>query len=187
MHTSTLVIGATGMLAEATVYLAEKSEQLTFTARSPQSISRLTKALDGAAARCRGLTLDWNDETKFIAQLAAYLDEHGYPSLTVAWLHNDCLGPKIATLLAKHSKHSTFYQVRGSAAAKPGSGSLTTGNQFSPSDGLEYNEIILGFEIDGNTSRWLSNSEISAGVISAIDSCDSVSVVGVVDPWERRP
>ena len=191
MHTSILVIGATGMLVEATAQLAERCELLTFTGRRSQSISRMNSVLDDAAARCIGLTLDWNDERKFMDQLMAHCDVYGYPSLTIAWLHNDSLGPKIAASFAQQIAPTTFYQVRGSAAAKPGTDASTASEQFSKDaagdQGLAFHQIVLGFKLDESGSRWLSNSEISAGVIAAIDNRDSISVVGVVDPWALRP
>jgi len=187
MHACGLVIGATGMLAEATISLSARCDLLTFTAQSSQSISRMSKVLEHTNARCIGLTLDWNEETKFLARLAAHCDEYGYPSLIVAWLHDDRLGAKIATFFAMHGERTKFYQIRGSAAAKPGTGTAVIADQHLSYKNQDYHEIILGFELEPSGSRWLSNSEISAGVISAIDSGDSVSVVGVVDPWASRP
>jgi len=187
MYESVLVIGATGMLAEATAWLAERSESLTFTARSSRSVSRMNKTLANTTARCSGLALDWDYETKFISRLAAHCDESGYPSLTVAWLHNGLLGTKIARLFAEHAGMTTFYQIRGSAAARPGTDPLLYTDLLSSHPGLEYHQIILGFKIEENGSRWLSNAEISAGVISAVAAGDSLTLIGVVEPWEMRP
>ncbi|MFT4713729.1 MAG: hypothetical protein ACJAXW_002697 [Candidatus Azotimanducaceae bacterium] len=46
----------------------------------------MTKVLDDRTAQCIGLALDWNDEMKFINQLAPYCGKFGYPAHTVAWL-----------------------------------------------------------------------------------------------------
>jgi hypothetical protein len=50
-----------------------------------------------------------------------------------------------------------------------------------------YSQVILGFVLDGNSSRWLTNDEISAGVIKAIEQPEEISIVGSIEPWERRP
>jgi hypothetical protein len=39
----------------------------------------------------------------------------------------------------------------------------------------------------GSGSRWLTNQEISAGVIRAVDGDAPLSMVGVVEPWSARP
>lgn len=187
MYKSVLVIGATGMLAEATAWLAERSEFLAFTARSSRSISRMNEALCNTAANCMGLILDWNDETKFLKRLTAHCDESGYPSLTVAWLHDGRLGPAIASLFAERTDGTTFYQIRGSAAARPGTDPLRYSELLSEHAGLDYHQIILGFKIEESGSRWLSNAENSSGIISAIETGDPLSTIGVVDPWGMRP
>lgn len=53
--------------------------------------------------------------------------------------------------------------------------------------GVEYREAILGFVREGHSSRWLTHSEISAGVLAAVDSARPRTVVGVVEPWSERP
>ena len=47
--------------------------------------------------------------------------------------------------------------------------------------------VQLGFVLDGCTSRWLTHKEISNGVIQAIKSENNKTIVGTLEPWDRRP
>lgn len=51
-----------------------------------------------------------------------------------------------------------------------------------------YHAVILGFVLlPGGQSRWLTNSEISQGVLDAIAAEAKRHIVGTVEPWSRRP
>jgi len=52
---------------------------------------------------------------------------------------------------------------------------------------IDYQAVVLGFVVDNGASRWLNNDEISAGVLSAIDSEKPVAIVGTVEPWSAKP
>lgn len=52
---------------------------------------------------------------------------------------------------------------------------------------IRYHQVILGFVRQGNRSRWLTDAEISAGVIAALQSDQRDSIVGIVEPWPLRP
>lgn len=53
--------------------------------------------------------------------------------------------------------------------------------------GCSYRQIQLGFVIEGAHSRWLTNKEISDGVIDAIKKANKIQTIGQIDPWEKRP
>jgi hypothetical protein len=48
--------------------------------------------------------------------------------------------------------------------------------------GLRLQQVILGFHVGSEGSRWLKNSEISAGVLAAIDTPRSITIVGKSSP-----
>ena len=54
-------------------------------------------------------------------------------------------------------------------------------------DGIRDSQAILGFVVEGGRSRWLTDAEIAAGVLAAIDGDEDPSVVGTVRPWTMRP
>jgi len=102
----------------------------------------------------------------------------------LAWLHDDSLGTRIAETISKSRQKCQFFQVRGSAAGAPGNANL---NDVNFSQYILYHQIILGFHLEKDRSRWLSNTEISDGVLTAIDNASPVSIVGTTSPWSRRP
>lgn len=54
-------------------------------------------------------------------------------------------------------------------------------------ENIRYREIILGFVLEGDRSRWLTDAEISAGVLAAVDADQPRYIVGTVRPWHLRP
>jgi hypothetical protein len=93
----------------------------------------------------------------------------------------------VAQELAHTGEPSRLLHVRGSAAADPSC--LPRPGLDAVPEPVRYNEVILGFIVEGerSRSRWLANSEISGGVLRAIESDAARSIVGTVDPWEMRP
>jgi hypothetical protein len=50
-----------------------------------------------------------------------------------------------------------------------------------------YRSILLGFVLEADGSRWLSNKEIGEGVIKSIEEDIKDMVIGIMEPWEKRP
>lgn len=51
----------------------------------------------------------------------------------------------------------------------------------------DYHQVQLGFIIENNRSRWLTNEEISNGVINCIEVKSERFIVGTLTPWDKRP
>lgn len=182
MYRNTLIIGATGMMAGVAGYLAKDAQLVSFTARTAKSIDRLSATLN-PLVRNVGLQLDWNQKNDLLASLSKHCKQEVYPDLVVAWLHKDRLGPEIIAELSI-GQNIDFYQVRGSAAANP---VKSTKLEIPMIKGLSYHEIVLGFQIQDGRSRWLTDAEITAGTIDAIENKPKKKIIGVVEPWEMRP
>lgn len=182
-----LVIGGTGMLAGASRALAERCDVLTSVARTERSLRALDETIAASGCIHHTLALDWSSPDVFLTALAGHLDQVGAPSLVVAWLHQDRLGPEIARCVGAAGGPLEFVQVRGSAAANP----ATEGERVADSDlippNVTYRQVILGFRMEDAGSRWLTHREISDGVLAAIDGPQPTQVVGTVTPWDRRP
>jgi hypothetical protein len=82
-----------------------------------------------------------------------------------------------------------MFQVLGSAANDPAHPwRLDLARQVA--DGLPdcaLRQVVLGFQIEGGRSRWLTDAEISEGVLEAVRLDRPYSVVGVTEPWNARP
>ena len=59
--------------------------------------------------------------------------------------------------------------------------------EFAAGRRLPETDLALGFQLEGERSRWLTHEEISSGIIEALERQASRSIVGVVEPWEMRP
>ncbi|MDQ0861348.1 short-chain dehydrogenase [Bacillus sp. V2I10] len=49
-----------------------------------------------------------------------------------------------------------------------------------------YRSILLGFVLEADHSRWLTNKEIGEGVIKSIEEDIKDMVIGILEPWEKR-
>ena len=185
IHDHIMVIGGTGMLKNASIVLAGRCEHLTSVARTSRSLAALNKEIHKKGIRHSLLQLDWNS-SDFLDELVSYINRKTCPALVVAWLHRDSLGFALATRLSEICTNEIiFYQIFGSAAAHEPATSNTVSSTLDSS--VQIRSIILGYVIEDGTSRWLTNTEISAGVIASIDSGKERSIVGTVDPWSERP
>lgn len=175
------------MLKQASVTLATSTHILTSVARTKTSLEAMGAALAGFNGTHHRLQLDWDHRHDFLDSLSAHIQRIGTPSLVIAWLHNDLLGPEVARLVSSKNGLCDFFQVRGSSGAESPDGIQEFAKLFDGLPGVSFHQIILGFVKTSSGSRWLRNSEISEGVLGAVDSGAPLSIVGVVEPWEDRP
>ncbi|MBT2690712.1 hypothetical protein J7I93_21465 [Bacillus sp. ISL-47] len=47
--------------------------------------------------------------------------------------------------------------------------------------------VILGFREETGRSRWLTNNEISDGVMNAVKKGKELYITGEVETWDQRP
>jgi hypothetical protein len=82
-----------------------------------------------------------------------------------------------------------YCEVLGSASADPAKPERLAAWQalFRPLPAPSLRLAVLGFVIEGGHARWLTNDEISAGVLRALESADPVTIIGTVTPWGARP
>lgn len=185
MKQHTLIIGGTGMLAPTSIYLAGHCEVLTIVGSNPHSLESFNKKLNPSRCKKHLLNLDWSQPKNFIRRLTTHTENIGAPNLIIAWLHTVHSGPALAVALSDKTQSSEFYHVCGSDMAKPNNPQrldLTT----IPAN-VGYHQITLGFHVDTNSSRWLSQQEINQGLQHAIATKQTNTVVGTTKPWSLRP
>jgi hypothetical protein len=176
------------MLANAAIALAPRCRELTLVAGRRRSLTRLEKQIEKKPSVAIHLVAkDWAKRRSFLDAIKRHVKKVGAPTLTIAWVHDDELGPELAKMLADPDAPSTFIHVRGSRSAlddrKPAS--FLKGKRVPPN--VTYRQVILGFVVEGPESRWLTHPEISAAVLAAVESETPVSVAGVLEPWSARP
>lgn len=187
MQQHTLIIGGTGMLAEVGLSLAARSEMITLIARTEKSLSLLRQRMPASVKRLHLLSLNWAQRVVFLNSIRTHVSEVGFPSLVIAWVHDDTLGPELAAAVSDPDVPCRFFHIRGSQAADPTTraDSVLTDNEIPAS--VRYHQVILGFNVSEARSRWLSDAEICTGLLSALRSDDRIFVVGSIEPWSARP
>ena len=187
MYGHILIVGGTGMLKKTSIALAGMCKTLTSVARTRESLAVLNEALAGTGLVHHMLMLDWTTPATFLASLSDHVNRVGEPSLVLAWIHDQELGPRIASAVCPSKGRCDYYQVRGSAAGDPVAPIVPNKKPATLQTGMCFHEIILGFHIDAKGSRWLHDHEICAGVTAAIQRGDQRAIVGTVVPWSARP
>ena len=179
MYSHAVIIGGTGMLRAASIQLAGQSRQLTSVAHTRQSLNALDGALPEGHGAHHRLTLDWSEPEAFIKAITQHLESTEQPDLVVAWVHNTQLGVRLAASLGK--RNVQFFHVIGSAAANPAKVAAQARGCAQLPRTVAYHQVILGAVRQGAGMRWLTNSEISGGVLAAIHAQQARFVVGTLD------
>jgi len=175
-----LVVGGTGMLREATLALARRWATVSV-------VARRADRMPGRPPSINPLPLDYRDTEALAGALRRAMEQHGPIRLAVCWIHSTAPGalPAVAAVLGGSGEPCRLFHVCGSAAADPTRLPRPALDPLPPN--VSYRQVILGFQIEGERSRWLTHSEISQGVLQAIADDAEYRVVGVVRPWDRRP
>lgn len=165
-----LTIGCTGMLEEASLQLAEQFEVVSVVGRNQDKLKSIKQKKRNVETIC----FDYF-ESGFIENLEKQAQEYGSFSCVVAWIRSKRahLHSSIRTLCK-----GNYHMVLGSSHYRPGSedGELE----------LDCNRVILGFKVENGKSRWLTDREISQGVIESVISGVDIQV-GQIEPWSLRP
>ncbi|MDB4894267.1 MAG: hypothetical protein JWN15_529 [Firmicutes bacterium] len=167
------------MLREASLGLARTFDTVSVVARHADALA--------ASSGINPLSLDYSDSAALTRALRQAVETHGPVSLAVCWIHSTAPGALglVAQELARPGEPARLFHVRGSAAADPSR--LPRPGLDAVPEPVQYREVILGFIVEGERSRWLTNSEISSGVLRAVASDAARSIIGTVEPWHMRP
>jgi len=175
-----LIVGGSGMLAGLCRALLGRCDTLSVMARNENRIRAIAPSV-------HPLVCDYNDSGAADAALAADKEAHGAPDLVVAWVHGRA--PQLRRRLAEAvAQGGRFVQVLGSAHGDPARPDrLDDMQRRAESLPIVYQAVVLGFAVEGAGSRWLTNEEISAGVLRALETGASPAAVGTLQPWSARP
>ena len=114
----------------------------------------------------------------------AAIEKNGAIDIVIAWIHSNA--PKALKVIAKemsaNQKPWELFHVLGSS-----SDLNKVKKEITVSGNCSYFQIQLGFIIEEERSRWLTNEEISKGVIEAINRKNNLVTIGQVKPRKLRP
>jgi hypothetical protein len=154
-------------------------------------LSLLARRASRAGLPGRGYDCDYYDEAAFTAAMDLAIAREGPVDLAVAWFHTLKIAAprRLAERIGAMEWPGRLFQVLGSATADPAYPERLD-RAAVVGDGLpscRVRQVALGFKIEGDRSRWLTDAEISHGVLAAIRADARYSVVGQVEPWSDRP
>jgi len=177
------------MLRGVVLWLAEEGWTVSVIARGRGRLVALEAAAAPLEGGVRSLPVDYRDDQALHAALKSEIERVGPIELAVCWIHS--VAPRalgiIAAILRAQPTSSRLFRIRGSASRDPSIPDPDDALLSKADSRPEYRRVILGFEVDGSSSRWLMDSEISSGVIQAIADDAPSTVVGTVQPWSARP
>lgn len=181
MSKKALVVGGTGMLKDVVRWLVEQGYLVAVVGRNRERFERVLQGLSQPET-ADYIQLDYHQTHELRAAMEALLLRNGPLDLVVSWIH--LTAPEalstIQMALSRQEQEWRLIQVCGSGAWKKPP-------QIVPTANCQYRRVILGFVLEGNSARWLYNQEIAQGVVNAIRNDQPLSIVGVVEPWEKRP
>lgn len=163
-----LVIGGTGMLRAVCLGLATQGWRVTVVARSHRRLASLAQE---AAGGVFPLSADYKDDAALALAVRAATAARGPVGLVVAWIHSDApraLGV-VASMVGGGREACRVFQVVGSGG----------GAEWAEVSGVAYRRVVLGHVVEPSGARWLTDGEIVAGVMGAIEGDRPESVVGV--------
>lgn len=179
-----LVIGGTGMLSNTSLWLVRNGYHVSVIGRNESRMESLIRKTTNPSF-ITPVLVDYSDTERLQKELRATIERNGPIELVVAWIHSyaehalDLISKEISDWSNGQWK---LFHVLGSSKNL----SEVLDNVKIP-DSAQYHQVKLGFIIENNRSRWLTNEEISQGVIDSIQKGQSISVVGTIEPWEKRP
>lgn len=163
--THALVVGGTGMLRGVSEHLARRGA-VSVVGRSERVLSMPVHPI----------RVDWSDTAALERALRDAVASWGPIRLAVCWIHSTAPEAPfvVARAAADEASPVEYVQVFGSSADTEMAPKEEWRRRLSAWPGIRYRRVILGRHGD----RWLTNEEISAGVIDALSRPEDVVQVG---------
>lgn len=178
-----LVVGGTGMLSEVTLWLISQGYHVSIIARNAERMDKLVKRA-GTKHHVTPLLVDYTDGKKLQEKLKNTISKNGEIDLVVAWIHSYAT-EALSIIIDEVSNRKHRWQLFHILSSR--SNTETIREHIAIPHFCTYYQVQLGFIIDDSCSRWLTNEEISSGVIEAIKKKENVATIGQVEPREKRP
>jgi hypothetical protein len=158
------------------MYLAKEGYSVSVIGRTAAKFERLKES--SPSNTIFPIQVDYNSEALY-TEIDKAIAERGPFDLIVSWTPNY----RALEQICKMNEQATLYRlihVKGSRRYFDDEEIIIPAN-------CKYEKVFLGFVMEGNTSRWLTNEEISNGVIQQITSIGDERIVGQLIPYSARP
>lgn len=170
------------MLGGAVEDLVKKGNKVTILARSMDKYQSMLAKHGLKPEEVDFLAADYFNRDALVQVLDEHIKTNGPFDQAVIWMRRTAIESldAVMDILSRNSGDVDVFRVNGSAAAQ-----TTLPYKFHQT--INMHHIILGFKIENGESRWLTNDEISEGVISALTTGIPLTITGVIEPWDKRP
>jgi len=177
------------MLRDVSLHLASEGYDVTVVGRDERKLQFLQQEAAALPGNIRPRRLDYRVTPMLKSKIMDDLRIAGAIELAVTWIHSDApeAPEAIADVVAMGKRPCKLYDVLGSAFYNPTAETSNRDEIIRNHQSIAYNPIYLGFILEADSSRWLTNEEISSGVIEAIRSGAVDTTVGVTSPWDKHP
>ncbi|MCM3361229.1 short-chain dehydrogenase [Niallia sp. HCP3S3_B10] len=178
-----LVVGGTGMLSGVSLWLLEQGYHVSIIARNSDRMKNLIEQTD-LDSHVTPLFVDYSNHDELQKKVHATINKNGAIDIVVAWIHSTA--PNALNIIAKEVLISKseweLFHVLGSS-----SDLNKIKREVTMPTGCSYYQVQLGFVTEGSRSRWLTNKEISDGIIEAIKKKKKILTIGQIEPWDKHP
>ena len=178
-----LVVGGTGMLSDVSLWLVDQGYHVSIVARNPERMEELM-GKTVSSEKITPLFVNYTNEEKLQEQISDTIKKNGNINIVVAWIHSIAENALaiITNKVSKNQKEWELFHILGSSTDLD-----KIQQKISVPGNCLYHQVQLGFVVENNHSRWLTNKEISLGTITAIKTKQKQMIVGQLEPWEDRP
>ncbi|MEM7040458.1 MAG: hypothetical protein AAF570_26065 [Bacteroidota bacterium] len=184
-----LVVGGIGMLKKVSLFMAQHDNVVSVVTQSSEALEAIMAEAPSMKGKINPISVDFDDTTSLQHLVAEAMDEYGPAMLAVNFLDDDALqaADVIAEVLNEKSPVCRFFDILpgGHGALRRDRGMFE--DPFAKLEKVLYRKIVLGFKVEHGMSRWLTDNEISDGVIDAVRNDRRDAVIGTLEPWEARP
>ncbi|MCG3087495.1 short-chain dehydrogenase [Sporosarcina cyprini] len=171
-----LVIGGTGMLRNVSTYLAKHDYAVSVVGRTAGKLKQVME--NSPPHSIFPIQADYNSDS-FLVEISEAIKKRGPFALIVSWTPNYQVVERVCSM-NEHDNPFRLIHVKGSRRYFQDE---LVNIPFSCMREVVY----LGFIQEETGSRWLTNEEISGGVIGQIESGGVGRIVGQLHPYDRRP
>jgi hypothetical protein len=179
-----LVIGGTGMLANVSLWLVNEGYHVSVIGRNSKRMNKLI-SLSKDESFITPILVDYNHDYELREQLDISIKENGQFDIVIAWIHT--IGKNVLKNVISQDFSGSNHPWKLLHVLGSGSNLEDVKMQVTMEANCLYRQVQLGFVIEGETSRWLTDEEISNGVIESIKKDKLVNLVGVLEPARMRP
>jgi hypothetical protein len=176
------VIGGTGMLEGVCHWLTENGYDVHVIHRDLQKFDTM-KARSKQPEKLFSISVDYHDYEALRKKVRAAIQHyHHCPDLIVSWIHNSAPNA-LSVILKEVSPRIEPWKL----IHVQGSSSFFVKENTTVPNNCEYRRVYLGFVLENQNSRWLTNEEVANGVIKVIKRDLKETVIGTLKPWSKRP